>query len=141
MKPFDILFILSRKSNILNHLFSHLYHCDIPKNLKLGTGVKFIHKRLGVVITEGATIGNNVCIQHHVLIGEKNGTDYPIIEDDVVINPYCIILGNIRIGSGSVIGAGSIVTKNIPQNCLYYNKVTPVYKILTEEEKIELLNE
>lgn len=71
MKPFDILFILSRKSNILNHLFSHLYHCDIPKNLKLGTGVKFIHKGLGVVITEGATIGNNVCIQHHVLIGEK----------------------------------------------------------------------
>ena len=94
-----------------------------------------MHTALGVVITEGATIGNNVCIQHHVLIGEKNGTDYPIIEDDVIINPYCLILGKVRIGKGSVIGAGSIVTKSTPPNCLYYNKVTPVYKNLTEDEK------
>lgn len=135
MKPFDIFFRLSRKSNILNHFFSFVYHCDIPQKLKMGNGVKFIHKGLGVVITEGATIGNNVCIQHHVLIGEKNGSDYPIIEDDVIINPYCLILGKVRIGKGSVIGAGSIVTKSIPPNCLYYNKVTPVYKNLTEDEK------
>ncbi|RAW51262.1 hypothetical protein [Faecalibacterium prausnitzii] len=45
---------------------------------------------------------------------KKNGTDFPVIEDDVVINPYSIIIGNVRIGKGSVIGAGSIVTKSTP---------------------------
>ena len=81
MKPFDILYKLSRKNKIANHLFSLIYHCDIPMKLKVGNNIRFVHKGLGVVISEGATIGNNVCIQHHVLIGEKNGTDFPVIED------------------------------------------------------------
>lgn len=71
MKPFDILYKLSRKNKIANHLFSLIYHCDIPMKLKVGNNIRFVHKGLGVVISEGATIGNNVCIQHHVLIGEK----------------------------------------------------------------------
>ena len=71
MKPFDILYKLSRKNKIANHLFSLIYHCDIPMKLKVGNNIRFVHKGLGVVISEGAKIGNNVCIQHHVLIGEK----------------------------------------------------------------------
>ena len=71
MKPFDILYKLSRKNKIANHLFSLIYHCDIPMKLKVGNNIRFVHKGLGVVISEGAAIGNNVCIQHHVLIGEK----------------------------------------------------------------------
>lgn len=115
MKPFDVLYALSRKNKMMNHLFSFIYHCDIPMKLKMENRVKFIHKGLGVVISEGATIGNNVCIQHHVLIGEKNGTDFPVIEDNVVINPYSIIIGDVCIGKGSVIGAGCIVTRSTPK--------------------------
>ena len=103
--------------------------------LKVGNNIRFVHKGLGVVISEGATIGNNVCIQHHVLIGEKNGTDFPVIEDDVVINPYSIIIGNVRIGKGSVIGAGSIVTKSTPPHCVIYNKSELICKKITECER------
>ena len=135
MKLFDILYKFSRKSKIMNHLFSCIYHCDIPMRLTTGKNVRFVHKGLGVVISEGATIGNNVCIQHHVLIGEKNGTDFPVIEDDVVINPYSIIIGNVRVGKGSVIGAGSIITKSTPPNCVIYNKAELVCKELSDCER------
>jgi len=36
-----------------------------------------------------------------------------IIEDDVWIGNNCVVLKNVRIGKGSIIGAGSVVTKNV----------------------------
>lgn len=122
------LYKLSRKSGLCCFLFNKVYKCDIPKNLNIGKEILFPHKALGVVIHPFSIIGNNVCIQHHVLIGEKNGNECPIIEDNVVLNPYSIIIGNVHIGKNSVIGAGSIVTKDIPENCVYYGKITPIIK-------------
>lgn len=41
-----------------------------------------------------------------------------IIEDDVLIGTRCIILKGVTIGARSIIGSGSIVTKNIPADCI-----------------------
>ena len=41
-----------------------------------------------------------------------------VIEDDVMVGANCVILKGVRIGARSVIGAGSIVTKNIPSDCI-----------------------
>lgn len=94
---------------------------------------------MGVVIHPLCRIGNNVCIQHHVLLGEKNGTDAPTICDNVVINPYSIIIGDVTIGENSVIGAGSIVTKDVPANSVYYNQISPVIRSITPEEREKLI--
>lgn len=119
---------LSRKSGILNYFFKRRFNCDIPRKVKIGNNVSFPHDAMGVVINANAEIGNNVCIQHHVLIGQKNGTDYPVIKDNVIINPYSIIIGKVIVGENSVIGAGSIVTKDVPPDSVYYNKITPIIK-------------
>lgn len=42
-----------------------------------------------------------------------------IIENDVFIGARCIILKGVKIGHGSVIGAGSVVTKDIPPMSIY----------------------
>ncbi len=82
-------------------------------------------------------IGNNVKIGADTLIIDSNAhslnyedrrDDYldaknanhkdVVIGDDVLIGTRCIILKGVHIGSRSVIGAGSVVTKNIPEDCI-----------------------
>lgn len=41
-----------------------------------------------------------------------------VIEDDVLIGARCIVLKGVHIGSRSIIGAGSVVTKDIPSDCI-----------------------
>lgn len=83
------------------------------------------------------TIGNNVkiggdcilidtdahCLNHTIrrnnITDTKNAQSSPIIiGDDVLIGTRCIILKGVVIGSRSIIGAGSIVTKSIPADCI-----------------------
>ena len=136
---FGFLLKLSREVRIINPILSHRYGCEIPRRAKLGKDVHFPHRALGVVIHPFSVIGNNVCIQHHVLLGEKNGTDAPTICDNVVINPYSIIIGDVTIGENSVIGGGSIVTKDVPANSVYYNQICPVIRSITPEERERLI--
>ena len=51
-----------------------------------------------------------------------------IIEDDVWIGAMTIILKGVKIGCGSIIGAGSIVTKDVPNYSIYYSKNTPIIR-------------
>ncbi len=53
-----------------------------------------------------------------------------IIEDHVLVGTRCIILKGVRIGFGSVIAAGSIVTKDIPPNCIAGGNPCKVIKYL-----------
>lgn len=77
----------------------------------------------------GLEIGNNVLISPHVIINPQNhifeDPNIPIwkqgistqgikIEDDIWIGAGAIILDGVTIGRGSVIGAGAVVTKDIP---------------------------
>lgn len=79
----------------------------------------FIDHGTGVVIGETTIIGNNVMIFHGVTLG-GTGKDkikrHPTIEDNVIIGAGSILLGNIKIGQNSKIGAGSIVLKDVPKN-------------------------
>lgn len=79
----------------------------------------FIDHGTGVVIGETTIIGDDVMLYHGVTLGgtgkEKNKR-HPTIEDHVTIGAGAIILGNIKIGKNSVIGAGSIVLKDVPEN-------------------------
>ena len=79
------------------------------------------------------TIGNNVAIGPMTLIQGANHAmdrlDIPIvqqghipatvtIEDDVWIAAHCTILPGVHIASGAVIGAGAVVTKDVPKNAV-----------------------
>lgn len=53
-----------------------------------------------------------------------------VIEDDVWIGAHCIVLKGVTIGARSVIGAGSVVTKNIPADCVAAGNPCKVIKKL-----------
>lgn len=62
-------------------------------------------------------IGSNCWINHNVTIGFLNNFASPRIGDNVTINTGAIILGDVTIGNNSIIGAGTVVVKNVPDNC------------------------
>lgn len=55
------------------------------------------------------------------------------IEDDVWIGANCIIMKGVTIGARSVIGAGSVVTKSIPADCIAAGNPCKVIRRITHE--------
>ena len=74
---------------------------------------------MGLVVNPNVIIGDNVKLHHNTTIGSAvGGGKSPIIENDVIIGANCVIIGDILIGHNSTIGAGSVVTKDVPPNSI-----------------------
>ena len=80
----------------------------------------FIDHGMGVVIGETTVIGENVTIYQGVTLGgtgTQRGKRHPTLGDNVVVGAGAKVLGNINIGSGVKVGAGSVVINSVPDNC------------------------
>ena len=89
---------------------------DIHPAAVIGHGILMDHAT-GVVIGETAVVGNNVSIMQSVTLGgtgKDEGDRHPKVEDGVLISAGAKILGNIRIGRGAKVGAGSVVLQDVP---------------------------
>ena len=89
---------------------------DIHPAAKIGRGIMLDHAT-GVVIGETAVVGNNVSILQSVTLGgtgKEEGDRHPKVGDGVLISAGAKILGNIRIGEGAKVGAGSVVLEEVP---------------------------
>lgn len=78
---------------------------------------------VAIVIGDGVKLGKNVTIYQSVTIGgarigDANAGNYPHIGDDTVIFSGAAIIGAVKIGKNCVIGANSVVTKDIPDGCI-----------------------
>lgn len=69
-----------------------------------------------VVINGGTVIGNNVNISQFLNIGTNKDTP-AIIGDNVYIAPMVAIVENVEVGTCSIVGAGAVVTKDVPAYC------------------------
>ncbi len=75
----------------------------------------FIDHGMGVVIGETAEIGDDVMLYHGVTLGgrqREGGKRHPTVEDGVTVGAGAKVLGPIRIGAGTAIGANAVVTKD-----------------------------
>ena len=71
---------------------------------------------MGVVIGETAIIGEDCLIYHGVTLGSKTGEHgkrHPTLGNNVVIGAGASVIGNITIGDGARVGAGSVVTHDV----------------------------
>jgi acetyltransferase-like isoleucine patch superfamily enzyme len=100
-------------------------HCFIENDVKVGDNVTI---KCGVYLWDGIAIEDNVQIGPNVTFtndkfprAKKYFTIQRIlIKNNASIGAGCTILGGVTIGENAMVGAGSLVTKDIPDNELWY---------------------
>jgi serine O-acetyltransferase len=93
---------------------------EIHPGATLGSGL-FIDHATGVVIGETAEVGDDVTIYHGVTLGgsgRDTGKRHPTIGDRVIIGAGAKVLGAIKIGDDSRIGANAVVVKEVPSSAV-----------------------
>ncbi len=114
------------------------FYTDCGKNIKIGKNV-FINAccrfqdQGGIEIGDGSLIGHNVTIAtlNHDFNPNKRQNITPSavkIGKNVWIGSDSTILPGVSIGDGAIIGAGSVVTKNVPSNTVAVGNPTKVIK-------------
>jgi len=100
----------------VSHINRFLTGIEIHPGARIGRRF-FIDHGMGVVIGETAEIGDDVLLYQGVVLGgtslEKRKR-HPTLENGVVVGAGAILLGNINIGEGARVGAGSVVIRPVP---------------------------
>lgn len=88
---------------------------QIPAACTIGRDSGLNYGGLGLVIHPDVVIGENVSLGPGVTIGCRNGgSQMPVLGDDIIVGAGAKILGAVHVGSGSVIGANAVVTRDVP---------------------------
>jgi serine O-acetyltransferase len=103
----------------LQNRISEVFGVDIHPAARIGMGILIDHAT-GLVIGETAVVEDDVSILHEVTLGgtgKEKGERHPKIRHGVLIGAGAKILGNVEVGRGAKIGAGSIVLSHVPPFC------------------------
>ncbi len=102
-----------------------------------------------IISEENVTLGNRIMIGANTVIMDTNTHNVPykdrlkrwdkilrkpvVIEDDVWIGANCFIMKGVRIGRGSIIGAGSVVVGSVDESSIYAGNPAVFVKKIDEE--------
>jgi serine O-acetyltransferase len=103
-------------ARVLGEFTRVLTGVEIHPGALLGPGL-FIDHATGVVIGETAEVGEDVTIFHGVTLGgtgRETGKRHPTVGDRVTIGAGAKVLGAIKVGDDSRIGANAVVVKEVP---------------------------
>ncbi|MBG6216151.1 acetyltransferase-like isoleucine patch superfamily enzyme [Arthrobacter sp. CAN_A6] len=118
------------------------FYSDFGKNITLGkrifinSGCKF-QDQGGVVIGDDSLIGHNVVLAtlNHDLAPSRRADMHPapiVIGRNVWIGSNATVLPGVTIGDNSVVGAASVVTKDVPENSVVVGSPARVVRSLTD---------
>jgi serine O-acetyltransferase len=94
---------------------SEVFTVDIHPAARIGSGILVDHAT-GIVIGETCILDDNISIMQGVTLGgtgKESGDRHPKIKSDVLIGTGAIIIGNVTIGEGAKVAAGSVVLTHV----------------------------
>lgn len=103
----------------LQNRVATVFGVDIHPAARLGSGLLMDHAT-GIVIGETSVVEDNVSLLHEVTLGgtgKETGDRHPKVRAGVLIGAGAKLLGNIEIGTGAKVGAGSVVLDSVPPHC------------------------
>lgn len=110
-------------AGICQRIMHHACHCYISVNADIGPGFLIAHVG-GIVVGGKTVIGKNCDIRQNVTFGgnfskkDEQGRSQPTIADGVSIGAGACILGPVKIGENVIVGANSVVTRDVPANMI-----------------------
>lgn len=137
-KKDDVSLIISIGNNKIRKMIAEKINCTFEKGIHPSAIVsESAEINEGTVVMQGSIIQANTKVGRHCIINTGASVDHEcILEDYVHISPHATLCGNVSIGEGTwigagstiiqgvkigkwcVVGAGSVVTKDIPDNML-----------------------
>lgn len=127
----------------VSHLGRFFTGIEIHPGAKIGRGF-FVDHGMGVVIGETTEIGDNVTLYQGVTLGgtgKERGKRHPTLGNNVVVGVGAKVLGAVKIGDNSRIGAGAVVLKDVPPNSTAVGVPAKVvaFKVRGTTERVESL--
>ena len=110
---------LKLAARCLSQIGRGLTGIEIHPGARIGHSV-FIDHGMGVVIGETAEIGNRCLLYQGVTLGgtgKEHGKRHPTLAENVVVGAGAKVLGALRIGTNTRIGAGSVVVRDVDADC------------------------
>ncbi|MGE7588756.1 serine O-acetyltransferase [Peribacillus sp. NPDC101480] len=112
----QVLWILYRMIDLL--IIRLFMNCEFPAQSQIGKKLHLPHGAKGIIINPFTKIGDHVTILHQVTFGQsKEIRKAPEVCDYAYIGVGAKILGGIRIGTNSKVGANAVVLTSVPDNC------------------------
>jgi acetyltransferase-like isoleucine patch superfamily enzyme len=142
--------------------FINLYGCEIGDETKIGAFVEIqknatVGKRCKIsshtFICEGVTIEDNVFVGHNVafindsfpratapdgsLQTERDWkVERTLVKKGASIGSGCTILANVTIGENAIVGAGSVVTKDVPPNSIVIGSPAKIHRHIDQTKEV-----
>lgn len=126
------------------------FYCDYGTHIKVGKNF-FANYNCTIIDVAEVRIGDNCMLAPNVAIYTAGHPVYPTtrntayeygkeitIGDNVWIGGNVVICPGVHIGSDVVIGAGSVVTRDIPDRCIAVGNPCKVQRMITDEDKRKL---
>ncbi|MGG3709334.1 serine O-acetyltransferase [Heyndrickxia coagulans] len=132
--------IIAKLIRVINH---NITGADFCIGAQIDKGLIIRHPN-GIVIGSGTIIGQNCTLLQQVTFGEKygDGSDilhqYPKVGSNVTISAGAKLIGNVIVGDNVIIGANSVVLKNIPNNSVAVGVPAKVIKQNEEKKTIKV---
>jgi len=107
---------------------------ELPWRTRVGPGLRIEHGQ-ALVVNDQTVFGRNCMVRNATSIGNKQLRDggysgAPVIGNNVDIGANVVILGEVQIGDHAVIGAGSVVVKNVPAFAVVVGNPARVVRML-----------
>ena len=104
-------------SRVFDWIGRFFWHCFVPGQAQIGKNLQLSYWGLGVVVHIESKIGDNCHIGQNVTIGSMAG-GVPELADNVRVGGGSFVFGKIKVGKNVIIGANSVVNKDVPDNAI-----------------------